>query len=57
MNSRDLVPGDCIVVPTDGMFVPCDVALLTGECMVNESLLTGKPRMERWGRSVLLVLP
>nr|XP_056721435.1 polyamine-transporting ATPase 13A2 [Euleptes europaea] len=42
MNSSDLVPGDCIVVPADGMFVPCDVALLSGECMVNESLLTGE---------------
>uniref|UniRef100_A0ACB8EEJ0 Uncharacterized protein n=1 Tax=Sphaerodactylus townsendi TaxID=933632 RepID=A0ACB8EEJ0_9SAUR len=42
MNSGDLVPGDCIVVPADGMFVPCDAALLTGECLVNESLLTGE---------------
>ncbi|XP_077168566.1 polyamine-transporting ATPase 13A2 isoform X2 [Paroedura picta] len=42
MNSSDLVPGDCLVVPADGMFVPCDVVLLTGECMVNESLLTGE---------------
>ncbi|KAL8198248.1 UNVERIFIED_CONTAM: hypothetical protein K2H54_002622, partial [Gekko kuhli] len=42
MDSSDLVPGDCIVVPADGMSVPCDVALLTGECMVNESLLTGE---------------
>ncbi|XP_015268069.1 PREDICTED: probable cation-transporting ATPase 13A2 [Gekko japonicus] len=42
MDSSDLVPGDCIVVPADGMFVPCDMALLTGECMVNESLLTGE---------------
>lgn len=42
MSSADLVPGDCISLPTDGMLVPCDAALLTGECMVNESMLTGK---------------
>ncbi|XP_067826649.1 cation-transporting ATPase 13A2 isoform X2 [Heptranchias perlo] len=42
VNSQDLVPGDCIVIPDDGIQVPCDVALLTGECMVNESMLTGE---------------
>ncbi|XP_042334293.1 polyamine-transporting ATPase 13A2 isoform X2 [Sceloporus undulatus] len=42
VSSTDLVPGDCIVVPPDGMLFPCDAALLTGECMVNESLLTGE---------------
>lgn len=42
MSSADLVPGDCISLPTDGLLVPCDAALLTGECMVNESMLTGE---------------
>ncbi|XP_051894917.1 cation-transporting ATPase 13A2 isoform X2 [Pristis pectinata] len=42
VNSRDLVPGDCIVIPEDGIQIPCDAALLTGECMVNESMLTGE---------------
>ncbi|XP_072334439.1 polyamine-transporting ATPase 13A2 isoform X2 [Scyliorhinus torazame] len=42
VNSQDLVPGDCIMIPEDGMQVPCDAALLTGECMVNESMLTGE---------------
>ncbi|XP_014425072.2 polyamine-transporting ATPase 13A2 isoform X2 [Pelodiscus sinensis] len=42
VNSWDLVPGDCISVPTEGFLVPCDAALLTGECMVNESMLTGE---------------
>ncbi|KFV54261.1 putative cation-transporting ATPase 13A2, partial [Gavia stellata] len=37
-----LVPGDCISLPADGMLVPCDAVLLTGECMVNESMLTGE---------------
>ncbi|XP_051493464.1 polyamine-transporting ATPase 13A2 isoform X1 [Apus apus] len=42
VSSADLVPGDCISLPADGMVVPCDAALLTGECMVNESMLTGE---------------
>uniref|UniRef100_A0A670J190 ATPase cation transporting 13A2 n=1 Tax=Podarcis muralis TaxID=64176 RepID=A0A670J190_PODMU len=42
VSSMDLVPGDCIVVPVDGLQVPCDAALLTGECLVNESMLTGE---------------
>ncbi|XP_062821708.1 polyamine-transporting ATPase 13A2 isoform X2 [Anolis carolinensis] len=42
VGSSDLVPGDCLVVPPDGMLFPCDAVLLTGECMVNESMLTGE---------------
>ncbi|XP_040389701.1 polyamine-transporting ATPase 13A2 isoform X4 [Cygnus olor] len=42
VSSADLVPGDCISLPSDGMLVPCDAALLSGECMVNESMLTGE---------------
>lgn len=42
MSSLDLVPGDCILVPPEGLILPCDAALLAGECMVNESMLTGK---------------
>ncbi|NXC19393.1 AT132 ATPase, partial [Corythaeola cristata] len=42
VSSADLVPGDCISLPADGLLVPCDAALLTGECMVNESMLTGE---------------
>ncbi|KAM4758376.1 polyamine-transporting ATPase 13A2 isoform 2-T2 [Cyanocitta cristata] len=43
LSSAELVPGDCIRLPADGaLLLPCDAALLTGECMVNESLLTGE---------------
>ncbi|NXM25534.1 AT132 ATPase, partial [Oxyruncus cristatus] len=42
VSSVELVPGDCISIPRDGMLVPCDAALLTGECLVNESMLTGE---------------
>lgn len=39
--TADLVPGDIIVVPRIGFEVPCDIALLCGTCVVNESMLTG----------------
>ncbi|XP_038015876.1 polyamine-transporting ATPase 13A2 isoform X2 [Motacilla alba alba] len=42
LSSVELVPGDCILLPAAGALLPCDAALLTGECMVNESLLTGE---------------
>ncbi|XP_028654053.1 polyamine-transporting ATPase 13A3-like isoform X1 [Erpetoichthys calabaricus] len=40
--STDLVPGDVIVIPASGMVMPCDAALLSGTCIVNESMLTGE---------------
>ncbi|NWR50549.1 AT132 ATPase, partial [Regulus satrapa] len=42
VSSVELVPGDCIRLPAAGALLPCDAVLLTGECMVNESLLTGE---------------
>lgn len=44
VDSSELVPGDCLVLPREGGLVPCDAALVAGECMVNESSLTGQPR-------------
>ncbi|XP_078063851.1 polyamine-transporting ATPase 13A3 isoform X2 [Mustelus asterias] len=40
--STDLVPGDIIVIPTHGTIMPCDSVLLSGTCVVNESMLTGE---------------
>ncbi|XP_030042788.1 probable cation-transporting ATPase 13A3 [Microcaecilia unicolor] len=40
--STDLVPGDVIVVPANGMLMPCDAVLISGTCIVNESMLTGE---------------
>ena len=40
-SSEDLVPGDVLVIPKNGMSMPCDAALLTGNCIVNEAMLTG----------------
>lgn len=42
VSSVDLVPGDCVLIPAEGLVLPCDAALLSGECLVNESMLTGE---------------
>lgn len=39
--SSALVPGDVFALPSDGS-LPCDGVLLEGECIVNESMLTGE---------------
>ena len=43
INSDDLVPGDIYEVsdPSLSLF-PCDSILLTGDCIVNEAMLTGE---------------
>lgn len=39
--SSDLVPGDIIELPKHQAIVVCDAVLLTGQCILNESMLTG----------------
>jgi cation-transporting ATPase 13A2 len=41
MPSDNLVPGDVIEIP-ENCSMPCDLILLTGSCIVNESMLTGE---------------
>lgn len=41
ISSVDLVPGDIIEIP-DQVQVPCDIILLQGTCVLNESMLTGE---------------
>jgi cation-transporting ATPase 13A2 len=41
MESTELVPGDVIEIP-EMQNMPCDLVLLTGSCIVNESMLTGE---------------
>lgn len=43
--SEDLVPGDVIEIPRRGCFMQCDAVLVTGNCIVNESMLTGNLRL------------
>ncbi|XP_075212316.1 polyamine-transporting ATPase anne boleyn isoform X2 [Lycorma delicatula] len=37
-----LVPGDLLILPAHGCIMHCDAVLLTGNCIVNESMLTGE---------------
>ncbi|XP_033894991.3 polyamine-transporting ATPase 13A3-like isoform X2 [Acipenser ruthenus] len=40
--STELVPGDVMVIPANGTIMPCDAVLVSGTCIVNESMLTGE---------------
>lgn len=40
--SEHLVPGDLLVIPPQGCMMQCDAVLLKGNCIVNESMLTGE---------------
>ena len=42
MNSDCLVPGDILILPENDFILPCDVLLMTGTCIVNESFLSGE---------------
>lgn len=41
ISSKDLVPGDIVVIP-DETIMPCDLILLSGSCVINEAMLTGE---------------
>lgn len=40
--NHQLVPGDVLEIPSGGCVMLCDAVLLTGNCIVNEAMLTGK---------------
>eukprot|EP01137_Pigoraptor_chileana_P031556 Opistho-2@19535 len=42
VSSESLVPGDLMCLPAEAYTLPCDAVLLTGKCIVNESMLTGE---------------
>ncbi|EDV23802.1 uncharacterized protein TRIADDRAFT_27142, partial [Trichoplax adhaerens] len=42
VSSTEIVPGDVIVIPPDGIRMECDAVLISGSCVVNESSLTGE---------------
>jgi len=41
LATTKLVPGDVIIIPPHGCDMHCDAVLLSGTCIVNESMLTG----------------
>jgi cation-transporting ATPase 13A3/4/5 len=41
IESDSLVPGDIIEIPRNGCVLQCDAVLINGNCIVNESMLTG----------------
>ncbi|XP_047486397.1 polyamine-transporting ATPase 13A3-like isoform X3 [Penaeus chinensis] len=42
INTTDLVPGDVLVIPGTGCLMACDAVLISGNAIVNESMLTGE---------------
>ncbi|PIK51127.1 putative cation-transporting ATPase 13A3-like [Apostichopus japonicus] len=42
IRETDLVPGDVIQLPLRGSQMSCDAVLISGNCIVNESMLTGE---------------
>lgn len=54
VSSVELAPGDCLVIPPEGLLLPCDAALLAGECLVNESMLTGNPQTTKVSPEMIL---
>lgn len=55
ISSVELVPGDIIELPRHHGIIVCDAVLLSGTCIVNESMLTGKYLSHKSITSILLV--
>lgn len=57
VSSDELVPGDLLVIPPNGAQVHCDSVLISGNCIVNESMLTGKKLDKnycKYGENILI---
>ena len=46
LDTRELVPGDIVVVEASPDPFPCDAVLIEGSCLINESMLTGKSQLK-----------
>ncbi|NXX43165.1 AT134 ATPase, partial [Tricholaema leucomelas] len=42
LESQHLVPGDMMILQEGKTLLPCDAILISGQCTVNESMLTGE---------------
>lgn len=56
MFTDQLLPGDIVSITRsqNDNLVPCDMLLLRGPCVVDESMLTGKLRMKVPRRDIIL---
>ena len=54
VHTTQLVPGDVVIVPPNGCVMMCDAVLLSGNAIVNESMLTGG-LFTRYGSIVRIV--
>lgn len=41
IETKYLVPGDVLEIPSSGCTMTCDAVLLSGNCILDESMLTG----------------
>lgn len=42
IDTKYLVPGDILEIPSSGCTMQCDAVLLSGNCILDESMLTGE---------------
>lgn len=42
IETKYLVPGDVLEIPSSGCTMTCDAVLLSGNCILDESMLTGE---------------
>lgn len=42
VETKFLVPGDILEIPSSGCTMNCDAVLLSGNCILDESMLTGE---------------
>lgn len=54
LPTQRLVPGDIIEIPSSGCTMQCDAVLLSGNCILDEAMLTGND--EIFGVFLLLLL-
>lgn len=41
VETKYLVPGDILEIPSSGCTMQCDAVLISGNCILDESMLTG----------------
>lgn len=55
LESHHLVPGDVLVLKEGKTLLPCDAILISGQCVVNESMLTGTAHPSQVHRQNIII--